>query len=318
MTDFELLLSLEGVGEPGDDHADLRAALQPLLAKMVEVVEGVAPMDQLDGFTFAIDYDAALREFDKTRNFGTRPLDRTDEEYAQGIAMAPRLMRDGVVKTRVIVSASVAAGMLSGDEKRSEWAIGVVLHELGHVALNGLFDRAYAGVTGAPLVNRYEAILYEYSDRAFQEYFACRVAAQADPEVGEGYREAFLGALERLATDIPSAIDEYRWHGDINVVLTLAFARVGDAMKYAGYWVGHRDGLGEEVDVTELSERLEGARFKEAFPSLLQAFRELWNTRASWQDVEEWFVFNRLLEDVLARYDIFPRRNDGGMWVDIP
>lgn len=312
---FQLNMRLDDI----EGVEEITERVRPLLEKLVDLARNVAPMERFEGFTFALDYDVALAEISANRGFGTRPLTRTDNEMAQGFAMAPLVLRDGVFKTHIVMSAQVLAGLLSGEQDKADWAIGAVLHELGHAAEHELFDACLPGFTGHFLPSDYEAIFNHYVEAAFKEYFACRVSAVADPAFGPGVRGTLIEALQRLASDVPPAKSRYRWTADMEEFAAIAFGRIGDVMKYAGYWLGHVDGLGEEPDFDAIKEDLERARFAEVIVELHAVFQRLWDRRGKWESIDEFFAVHRVMEQALRRYGLYPRVNDnGGVYIDVP
>lgn len=59
-------------------------------------------LSTLDGVTVAIDYDQALADLDRGLP-GLRPLTRSNTAEMQGVAMSPAVMRDGQVKTHLVL-----------------------------------------------------------------------------------------------------------------------------------------------------------------------------------------------------------------------
>lgn len=316
--DFDLALLLGEVEGADEGHPDFQDALRPVLQQAMDVVSRFGPVDGVEGFTFALDYNAALEDLSRDRGFGSKPLMRTNEDYAQGYAMAVIVKRGEVFKTRIVFSATVLIGLLGSDQAKNQWAAGALLHELGHAVEHAMLENALPGTIGSPLPDRYEATFYQYVELAFGEYFACRVSAAADPKLAEDFRGAFLESLDRLKTDIPAALWEYRHDHDMPRFADLAFRRVGDALKYAGYWCGLVDGLGEEPDIASVGAELEQARFDEALPEILAVFRHLWERRGTWENISEFFAVHRVMEHVLQRYGLWPEPHETGMWIDVP
>ncbi|MEQ1812642.1 MAG: hypothetical protein ABL889_22135, partial [Terricaulis sp.] len=102
------------------------------------------PLDRLDGISIADDYAGELASVD--RGFqATGPLTRSDD-YAQGVAMAVPVKRDGVVKSHLVLYAGTMRPLLAGKGAEFETAQYMLAHELAHVADVYLTDEAMPGL----------------------------------------------------------------------------------------------------------------------------------------------------------------------------
>ncbi|MDH4993163.1 hypothetical protein QEZ48_20310 [Aquamicrobium lusatiense] len=116
------------------DCADQETAerIAPIVNGIVKGMAEFLPLERLDGFTFANDYAAALAELD--RGFGaTSALTATQEDFGVGVAMSPTIMRNGIIKTRVVMGAWFAHALIGDSDEDRSLAVHTIAHELGHV-----------------------------------------------------------------------------------------------------------------------------------------------------------------------------------------
>src|SRR5665213_1643615 len=104
-----------------------------LIAVTVRSISQYMSLERLDGITVAYDYDEALAQLE--RGFRpSRPLARTSTDEITGVAMAPAVIRAGVVKAHLVFHAPYVLGLEaetdSDDFKR---ALYTVAHECAHV-----------------------------------------------------------------------------------------------------------------------------------------------------------------------------------------
>lgn len=157
-----------------------------------------APLHDLDGITVAVDYKAALQELD--RGIDTDRVLTPSDGIAVGMAMAPAVLREGKVKTRIIIDARLVVGLLDEcDEALRKDALYTVIHELSHCAQHSEMEANLPGFQMSPaskfLPTELDRTYYFIVDACWNEYYACRMSAtfptDRSPDM-MGYSETFL------------------------------------------------------------------------------------------------------------------------------
>jgi hypothetical protein len=297
----------------------LSCADQPTAEKigaMVNVVtEGLAqvmPLDRLDGVTFAGDYAAALRNLD--RGFqASAPLQPTNEDYGVGVAMAPLVMRDGVLKTHIVMQGGIGHSLISEDEQSWRLALHLIVGQLAYAASAQILDESLPGILLKKFDDRYDGFLYDAIHSAWTGYFSLRASASFYPEAGLAQQELLLAVLKRAQTDIPAARLDYRFHGDMGVLLNIVMPRIADILRFSGSLLGHLDGLGQPVlDDQVLATALHGAGLRDWFVLFDSELSQLWDRRRKWTSFDEFLTLNRHVERLLWSFGLFSWRADDG------
>src|ERR1700694_1707268 len=76
-------------------------------------------LEGLDGVTIAFDYPKALAELD--RGYETTFVLKPSSEFAQGVAMAPAVKRDGVIKTHIAFDGNVFIHFMNTEDEYWDW-----------------------------------------------------------------------------------------------------------------------------------------------------------------------------------------------------
>jgi hypothetical protein len=88
----------------------------------------------LDGITVAHDYSQALLELD--RGYATSFRLTPSEEFVVGVAMTPSVLRNGTVKSHIVLSAGLALALENPEDEHFM----VALHTLAHGLLEAAPD----------------------------------------------------------------------------------------------------------------------------------------------------------------------------------
>ena len=116
----------------------------------------VFDLSHLDGVTVAYDYTQALLDLD--RGYTTSHPLTPSEGHAIGVAMTPSVIRDGVIKSHVPLSAPYIAPIADGDHPHFQHALHLLAHECAHVEINHKFDAA--GIAGNLLTDAIKAYYF--------------------------------------------------------------------------------------------------------------------------------------------------------------
>jgi len=279
-------------------------------------------LERLDGITFANDYPAALRCVDRGIP-GARPAETVSEEVGTGIAMTVLVMRDSIVKCRVVTVGGIAHALIGDDAVASKWALHTLVRELALVAMTELVDRAFPGVLLRPIKDEHKGWLFSGVNSALDGYVAAYASAKFGDtnEILTAYRELLIGALDRARTRIPEARLAYRYHGRMDTLLDVALPATRHVLEFAANLFGHCEALGCSPfdDDGRLASALEQSSLQpwfQVFQNDLRAFRL---RLGNWESFDEFLAFNRHVERVLWQSGLFPWRNPQGQSrVEVP
>ena len=285
------------------------------------VVRELRPMmalDRLDGFTFAEDYETALRNLD--RGFETsRALEPTKYDYGVGVAMTPLVRRDGVIKSRVVARMWIANGLVSDNEQEQQLALHTIISQLAYAACTQLLDEAFPGFFMSRLEDSLQSFLYPCVDSAWSGYFAARSSAIFNPESETAYRELALSALHHAESSIPPARLAYQFDKDMDKLMAVTLPAITALLKHLGHLLGHCDGIQKDAfDDEQLSAAFEKTGLS-AWVALFQGdLATIWDRRGQWSSLDEFFQLNRHAERLLWACGMFPwKTKDGGIWIQV-
>lgn len=267
----------------------------------------------MDGITFSGNYAASLRDLDR-RFPASVPLQPTKEEYGVGIAMAPLVMRDGIVKTHIVMEGWLGHSLISEDEETWRLALHTVVVQLAHAASAQILDESLPGVLLKRFDDRYDSFLYGAIHSAWTGYFSARASAVFCPEGGRPQEELLLAVLKRAQDDIPTARLAYRYDGDLDKLLAIAMPRIEDVLKFSGTVLGHSDGLEQSIlDNPTVAAALEEAGLRDWVLLFDSELSRLWDRRRRWTSFDEFLELNRHVERLMWQYGLIPWRTDEGL-----
>lgn len=305
------------------DCADQATAKR--IAETVKAIVGqisqVLPLNRLDGITFAADYAAGLASVDiGIPEIG--PPQTVSEEIGVGVAMTIPVVRDGIVKCRIVLAGGIGPALIEEDHPSAAWALHVMVHELALVAITHWFDEAFPDVLFKPWPDPHEGRLYAQVNASVDGYVAAHISAGfGSEETADVYRELLVSALARARTLIPAERLAYRTHGDLDAFLGIAVPAASNILQFAGKLLGHCDGQGrspfDEAGILEASLKESGLY---AWLTIFQQDLQIvWERRGQWESLSELFRLNRHLERVLWQSGIFPWLTaDGVSRIEIP
>ncbi|WP_299006071.1 hypothetical protein [uncultured Caulobacter sp.] len=284
----------------GIDQEGVRNALVSVMQPLADLMSRLFSLKGLDGVTVATDYHEALNALDRGADAKER-ITPTTESFGTGLAMALGIVKDGRMRTHVVLQAGLAGGLLSDDPGLRALSVHTFMHELGHVAEHTLDHDRFGAAMVKPYKDRYAFELYRYSHSAWSEYFASRVSASWGQDVLEGLRELFEGSLRQALEKITAARRlAGPFSGTANDDAAMAIIeQVSKLMKFAGYVIGHA--RGEEVEPLEAGSAhralLEKLGLSDWFDRLALTLDDLYESRLEWTDLTVFGPLHRLLED---------------------
>ena len=276
--------------------------------------------ERLDGVTVAFDYDEALASLDRGIE-GLHPLTRT-KEHATGVAMAPAVLRDGVVKGHLVIHGSVAEALLDENHKWHKACVYTLAHELGHIHDIKFKDRAFPGtILHYRHDNDYDGYLFQIAEICWDEFVASKLSAPFFLEQVKNYEEVFLTTLSKAKEETDREIAHYRVHGDVKHLLHVAIDRYGNLMKYASYLIGHLQGMSGslEADAPDAAAACAGSYFQETYRELDSILFRMWESYGTWSGLEIYDDLKMLCWSCLREAGLVMKTIEAGqLYVEVP
>ncbi len=254
-------------------------------------------LENLVGVTVAYDYAKALTEID--RGYETRHVLTPSTEIAHGVAMAPGVFRDGVLKTYLAFNANVLMHLMEGEGENFSQVYYQLAHECGHVHDRTAFDVAIPGLLQRPydFGNELARSKFSLGWGSWGEYAATRLSASFYPEQIVHFEETFFAALEGLDERIDAAMDAFWYDGDGWKCFRAVTGEYDRFFTFTSYLIGHISGLDGEVD--------RAPKFKEFFQSgnwlaqylieLDKVLESIWSNYGDWKSFEEFNGIGELI-----------------------
>ena len=253
----------------------------------------------LDGVTIAYNYDAALAEL--SRGFlASGPLAASADDFATGVAMSPRVLRNGKVKSHVVLSAAIVP--LIDAPQAGVSGKYIIAHELAHVHETYFMDKLLPGLLlQQNIFGGQEIFLFATAESCWSEYAASAFSAPVCPDHGRLYETTFVAALPQLKERVLAAKREWVTDNDYYKVWKQISGDVTTVLRYASYLMGHVasfDKPFEEAakDAWRVMEENTWLlpRFEEQFAILA----EMINTFSQWKGLEAFDPLKELVRNV--------------------
>lgn len=301
------------------DSEERAQQLGSLIGACIRELSRQFDLSRLDGVTVAYDYAQALLDLDRgyETNFRLTPSDT----HVVGIAMTPSVIREGTLKSHVLLNAAYMAPLEDFNHEHFGFVLHTISHECAHVEVTHKFDAAFPGFLlrtahpDARIGYRWQIIL-----ACWDEYAATMLSAGFGAEPTEGYEDTFLKSLQETRQQANDCIKAYRVHANIDRILGEVYVAYGDLMKFTAYHLGNLRGLGRDLsDMPRTVEALNGHWFAPYFTRLGEALEEIAKDYGKWTDKSSFEVVGDLADELLARGGIhYKSRPDGRLYIDIP
>jgi hypothetical protein len=320
------LKSTRGVGYEVSfrDCADQESAEQ-IAAVLNEIVGALSvqmPLGRLDGITFANDYPSALGELDRGIP-GVGPPETAPADVGQGIAMSPLILRDGVVKARIIMVGGLGYSLLSVDKEIALWALHTLVHQLALVAFIEMVDTALPGVLLSPIEEVRHMRLFPCVNSALDGYVAACVSAEFGDydAILAVDRELLISAVEYARRIVPEARLAYRYDGDLDKFLVVSLPAIRFILEMAAKLLGHC--AARQVAALDDAEQLSEALSRVGLHNWLAVFghdlAKFWNRRGEWDSFDDFLRFTQHAERIFWQFGVFPwMKPDGCLRFEIP
>ena len=303
----------------GFDNEDRAKNIGHLLGRCIRELSRYIDLGGLDGVTVAYDYEEALLELDRGYHTSYR-LTPTNEE-AIGIAMTPSVIRNGRLKSHIVISAGVAELLAASEGENFGLALHALAHECAHVEVTNRFDAAFPDfLLKKTHDNMLDNFRWQVILSCWDEYAASWISAGIGEDRTKDYEETFLQILEKTRPKANQSIKAYRIHGDVDQILTEVFAAYGNLMKFACYHLGNMRGRKLTLDdLPRTKSTLDAHWFESHFHRLGQLCGHIADSYGKWTKRETFEAIGALAETIIAENGVVVTRRAGGdLYVDIP
>ena len=303
-------------GDFGDEEFAKSVAGE--ISSVVSAFSKYYPISSLEGFLFADDYMTALNRGDRGIESIETIVPAETEEFI-GVGMPLAVISNGLLKTRIVLRATVAFGLISEDSMLMEDARSVIFHMLASCALRGLIATKFPMQVLKPVSDQFEAFLHSYASGVFEAYFCASLSMGSQREVKRRENLA-LAALRTAFDEIPLRRRAYIRGGDLEDFFAVSASLSVNALSFLAALFGAYRGLGHTMPPSNavlefLAERGLG-QWADLFGADLAAFHA---GLEGWAEFEEMFFVHRHFQRFLAHFGILPDRHpDPGAYVHVP
>ncbi len=223
-----------------------------ILQTVVGTLSREMPLQDLDGFTIASDYNDALAKID--RGDPDLPGVRSGAlAYGLGVAMPVTVFRDGKRKEHLLLAAGIAEGWTSEEPELRGMCLHTLVKMLAGIANTARFSEE--------LTFKPDAIgreLHLAVARSPSVYWSAKQAAFVWPDVGAVYADLVEDSIEHAKEAIAEARARMSDPSDVLETFHVAREAVSAVISHAADWIGHRDGLANDqpFDGADLQDRL--------------------------------------------------------------
>lgn len=301
------------------DDAERSKEFGHLVGSFIRELSRYIDLNSLDGITIAANYEQALLELD--RGYETKHELTPSEEHAIGVAMTPAVVRDGKIKSHIVLNASYATPLKNDAHEDFDQALHLLAHECAHVEVTQRFNAAFPGslLQRAPQ-DAHDAIRWQIILACWDEYAVTWISAPIGRDPTDGYEEVFIGALDKIKAQANELIKAYRLHRDINKVLFDVYGAYGDLMKFAAYHLGNLRGKDLALqDRPKTIKALEGHWFAPHLEKLDATLQNIAEDYGRWDDQECFEALGDLADELAVHGGMsVTHLGNGELHVDIP
>lgn len=273
----------------------------------------------LDGITIAADYNQALLELD--RGYETSYQLTPSDEYAIGVAMTPSVIRDTEVRSHIVMNAAIAVNLESSGDDKFRLALHMLAHECAHVEVTKRFDSTFPGfLLKFTFPNAHEANRWHIISSCWDEYAATMISARFGRDPTNDYEEIFVEVLADARNKANEQIKAYRWHSDVDRVLSETYGVYGNLMKTACYHLGNMAGHNLSIeDLPKTLVALDGHWFNPFFERLGELCDGVAAEYGEWRDMKKFDEIGDLMDEIIKEGGLtVSNLDDGEIYVDVP
>lgn len=276
-------------------------------------------LSSLDGITVASDYAKALQDLD--RGYESPLLLTPSEGKVVGVAMTPSVIRDGGLKSHIVLWAGLVADINNNQENKLQQFFQILAHECAHVEVTNRFDIAFPNtLLGQQYLDERVRIRWDVTLACWDEYAATRLSAKIGQDPSSYYEKGFLDQLNETNSLVNQSINSYQTHGNHNQVFSGVVLHYGRLLKLASYYLGNLDGHGvDPFSKEETDKRMYNLWFEPFLKKLHNELRAIHLEYGTWKDQSLFEKIGDLTEDFLADGGItFHYSSDGALHFNFP
>lgn len=258
-------------------------------------------LSSLDGVTVAQDYNQALLELD--RGFQTEHLLSPSQGRVIGIAMTPAVIRDGCVKSHIVLNSWYIKSLLDEKDPNYNYAIHVLAHECGHVEVTAKFEASFPGFLATRThETALESLRWGVILPVWDEYAVCAISHGFGEDKTKAYEDIFLEYLATTRDTANAAIKTFRIHGDARQLVDDVYMAYGNLLKYASYHLGTLAGAGISwLDRPVVCEALVDSWFLPFYERLNAGLAAIFDSYGIWTDQSSFEVIGDIVDDMVRQ-----------------
>jgi len=265
-------------------------------------------LEELDGVTAADDYSAALAGVDRGFHVSGAPQP-TQDEFGAGFAMTLPVIRDGAMKSHIVLHAGFFRMLVDTDAEFHKEAVHTLCHEAAHAHDHLMQSRAFPGLYGTQIPDYRDGVLFNLAIGCWGEYIASRLSASwATPDYCEKYETAICSMLRSARVRGNSVLDNFSSPGEIERTVNELVGVYGVLLTRSSYLVGQIHGENRTIeDAAPILDALVRHThwFSPLFNEYVSCLSELYAEYGHWSGTEVFDPLKKLFERVL---------NAGGMY----
>lgn len=267
----------------------------------------------LDGVSLTADCAATAATIQPLSE-GQIPLETADQPDTMEMARTVPVWRDEELRFHIVMRAGLGIGLLGADQPMQALAVACVAHEAAHVEHEGHLYRTFPHIYGKsiPCGDRSRQTFLKAMD-VWSEYAACRSSAMFRPEAAEEFENVFCRALEDSLATCKRRIAVYHEDGKALNVFVDIQQLFGDVFICAGYFLGHLDGLGLNLQSHAPRASALLAKLPEIgvlIERLRRTLHQLWLSEYGWSSIEVFAPIYDILCAMMALHGLVFAKTD--------
>ncbi|EJL23965.1 hypothetical protein [Novosphingobium sp. AP12] len=316
LTHPELSISIHGI----DDPEKAKEFGHTLLAHIFILSQSM-DLQRVERLVVTDNYADGLASVD--RGFAaTAPVEHSQNENIQGVAMNVRTLRDGVPMVQIVSDIEVLLPLWvhsAGSPEHSQ-ALMILAHEGAHAEDLKFRDEDCPGVLLQTQITEWvDNHLGPQAYLMWEEYYACRRTSGIFPEATKDFLASLLSSLETTPVTVDAAIDRFYDHQDVNLLAGETLEPAGRPLRLAAYLLGHLDGLDQDwTDQDELVEKIAGTPAYGLIGRMHAELRRLWDREEGWSGLDDFATLTEIASDNYenAGITVIPGE-DGGAYISV-
>ena len=306
----------------GDFDRPTAETVAGVVHEIVQATSDGRPLSFLHQVIFAADYDRALAELDMGYE-RSGVLRSTAVSYGTGVAMAPLVIRDGEVRSILVMRSWLGRALLDESDALRQSALHTLVCMLDRIRYMSLVNEAFPGFLRSPGDDPWDAFFVKHIDSISSTYFGTRLSSHFKPDAGDDYLVLFRDSLASAIDLIPRRRLAYRVHGNLDEFLRETLDVLSDVLLHAASAIGHFDGLDEDLFSADSGRRLEETLKSLSLFKWIDTYRRdlrrIHDSRGRWTSPRELLMVSIHVERLLWAFGIFPWRTAAGeIRVEIP